>query len=237
MEHLDLLEKHLVENNLPCDGTILARFVSYAALLKQYNRVMNLTAKDSDFDIVTRHFMDSVMLAKACTLEGKKLLDVGCGAGFPSLPCKILYPDMPVFLLDATEKKLTFINHVIEQLQLSDAQTIYARAELLAHEERWRETFSLVTSRAVARLSMLSELSLPFVLPGGMFAPLKLANHQEELSAAQPRIEALGGQTAQPFLYTLPDSEVDFAVLRIKKEGQTPAKYPRSFSAIKKDSP
>ena len=237
MEHLDLLEQQLVQNSLPCDTKVLVRFEAYAALLKQYNRVMNLTAKDSDFDIITRHFLDSVMLAKACSLEGKSLLDVGCGAGFPSLPCKILYPEMPLFLLDATEKKLKFLDAVIEQLKLKDARTVYGRAETLAREADWREKFPLVTSRAVARLSMLSELSLPFVQPDGLFAPLKLADHAAELDAAQPRIQELGGQMEEPFAYSLPGSDAAFCVLRIKKEGNTPPKYPRAFSAIKKDSP
>jgi len=235
MEYIELLETHLIAHKLPCNERILQQFQEYAGLLQETNAVMNLTANDDDYSIVTKHFMDSVTLAAAQSLAGKKnLLDVGCGAGFPSMPCKILYPELPVTLMDATQKKLDFLAAVTEKLQLKHVTLVHGRAEELSHKAKLREGFQVVTSRAVARLSLLCELCLPFVQVGGVFAPLKLADSDEELAQAAGALKTLGGQLLGRHDYVLADTSLQYTILDIQKIAQTPKLYPRLYAKMQK---
>ena len=169
-------------------------------------------------------------VSKECTL-----IDVGCGAGFPGLALKIAYPNLKVTLLDSLNKRVQFLDAVIERLGLQNINTIHGRAEDFAKQDGMRETFDLAVSRAVANLSTLSEYCLPFVKVGGYFIPYKSEKASEEIEKAQNAIKILGGKLEEKKEYHLPDSDYYRNLLLIKKEKTTPKKYPRKAGLPSKE--
>lgn len=212
------------------------QFIRYYELLTEWNQVMNLTAITEYDEVMQKHFVDSLALAKAVDLSScETLIDVGTGAGFPGLPLKIVFPHLKVVLLDSLNKRIKFLNEVICQLGLENVETIHGRAEDFAKKKEYRESFDICVSRAVANLSSLSEYCIPYVKTGGMFVSYKSGAVEEELEQAKRAIYLLGGEKKQAVKFTLPESDIDRSLIVIKKEKPTPKKYPRKAGMPSKE--
>jgi len=206
----------------------LGQFLKYYEMLVEWNQVMNLTAITEYGDVMKKHFVDSISLVKAYEpARSISVMDVGTGAGFPGLPLKIIFPEIQLTLLDSLKKRIQFLDAVVEKLDFKDVKTIHGRAEDFAREGRLRETFDLCVSRAVANLSTLSEYCIPFVKQGGAFISYKTENGIEEIKAAEGAIAVLGGRIERLVEFALPNSDIHRTLVLIRKEKDTPAKYPR----------
>lgn len=205
-----------------------AQFEAYYETLISWNERMNLTGITAREDVYWKHFYDSLTPAFFSNLHTyERLLDVGSGAGFPGLPLKIVFPHLRLTVVDSLKKRLTFIDEVCEQLQLSHVQTIHGRAEDLGQQKQYREKFELVTARAVAKLHVLSEYCLPFTRVGGQFIALKTDRALEEETEAHGAILRLGGRQVAAHNLELPHQLGGRRIIFIAKEKATPTKYPR----------
>ena len=225
-----LLQKGLTALGLPTEG--IPALARYAELLVEKNKVMNLTAITEPADIAALHFLDSAALLTLADFRGKTVADVGTGAGFPGLPLSIVEPSIRLTLLDAQNKRVEFLKEVCGDLGLEDVECVHQRAEEFAADRR--ESFDLVTSRAVAALPLLCELCLPLVKVGGYFVAMKSVDAGAELDAAAHAIEVLGGAVERVADYDIPGTEVRHRAILIKKVRETGKKYPRPFAKIKK---
>lgn len=225
-----LLWQGLEALGLPTAGApALAR---YGTLLAEKNKVMNLTAITEEADMAALHFLDSAAILSLADLRNKTLADVGTGAGFPGLPVRIVEPSVRLTLLDAQNKRVEFLKEVCGDLGLTDVECVHGRAEEFAADHR--ESFDLVTSRAVANLRVLSELCLPLVKPGGYFLAMKSVDSDAELAEAQKAIQILGGDVEKAVDYAIPGTDVRHRLIFVKKIQKTDKKYPRTFAKIKK---
>ncbi|MBR2131096.1 MAG: 16S rRNA (guanine(527)-N(7))-methyltransferase RsmG [Oscillospiraceae bacterium] len=202
----------------------------FSRLLVAKNEVMNLTGITQPKEVATLHLLDSLSLIPLSELAGKKMIDVGTGAGFPGVPLKIALPDAEVTLLDSLNKRVEFLRESCDQLGLSGVECVHARAEEFGH----REEYDYAVSRAVAALPVLCELCLPFVKVGGEFLAMKSSHTEEEIAQAKSAITMLGGKITEVIDYTIPTTEIVHRVIRIEKIKPTPKKYPRRFAQIKK---
>lgn len=202
------------------------QFFQYYEFLLEKNKVMNLTAIVDFDEVILKHFIDSLMIHQIVIPKGR-LIDVGTGAGFPGIPLKIIYPDLDVVLLDSLNKRVQFLNEVIQKLGLEKIIAIHGRAEDLAKKDNYREQFDLCVSRAVANLSTLSEYCIPFVRKEGFFIAYKSGKIQEELESGRRAINILGGIIEEQREVLLPDTDVFRCIVKIRKTGYTPKKYPR----------
>ena len=214
----------------------IEQFLNYYELLVEWNSFMNLTAI-TDFDeVILKHFVDSISLCKYISFQhGDTLIDIGTGAGFPGIPIKIICPDCKITLLDSLNKRINFLNTVIKQLHLTDIITIHGRAEDIAKTKEHRENYNYAISRAVANLSTLSELCIPFVKQNGYFISYKSEKGNEELLEAKNAIEILGGSVDKQISYQLPDSDLSRNLILIRKRNITPKKYPRKAGTPSKE--
>ena len=226
-----LLQDGLTALGLPADG--IPALIRYADLLVEKNKVMNLTAITEPADIALLHFLDSAALLTIADFKEKTVADVGTGAGFPGVPLRIIEPSMHLTLLDALNKRVEFLKEVCGDLGLADVECVHARAEEFAADRR--ESFDLVTSRAVAALPLLCELCLPLVNVGGSFISMKSVDAGAELDSARRAIEVLGGTVDRVVDYDIPGTEIRHRAIVIKKARETPKKYPRAFAKIKKN--
>lgn len=207
----------------------------YGALLVEQNKVMNLTAITDPEQVAKLHMLDCAAILHAADLTGSKaLLDVGTGAGFPGMVLKVVQPDLNVTLLDSLDKRIQWLTRIAPELGVEEVRCVHGRAEEFAVQPDWREQFDVVTSRAVADLRMLSELCLPFLKVGGVFLAMKAEDCADEVNAASRAVSMLGGRLLPAYSYTIPGTDVTRKVIRIEKVKETPAKYPRRFSKIKK---
>lgn len=204
------------------------RFSAYYKLLKEYNEKFNLTAITEEKEVYVKHFIDSALAVEL--LKGDTLIDVGSGGGFPSLPIKIIKPEIKVTLLEATEKKCEFLNVVIKELGLEGTEVICGRAEDYAKKEEYREKFDISTARAVARLNILAEYCLPFVKKGGIFVSYK-GDADEEIKEAEKAVKLLGGKIITQDKYVLDGAKRTLVIA--EKQKSTDAKYPRSNARIR----
>lgn len=215
------------------DGRMLRDFETYEAILLEWNKKMNLTAITGHEEILAKHFLDSLLLWKAISLEeGAAVIDVGSGAGFPGVPLKILRPDLRLTLLDSLGKRVSFLRAVSDLLG-QDNLCIHGRAEVLGRDPDHRERYDLATARAVAALPVLCEYCLPFVRLGGRFAAMKGGEVEGELAAAQNAISLLGGEVEAVRRERLPGGDAR-TVLVVGKRSQIPSKYPRTAAKMTK---
>lgn len=222
----DILANGCSELGLELDSTQLSQLQAYAALLKEWNQKINLTAITDDKGIAVKHFLDS--LSALCTNHVKgRVIDVGTGAGFPGLVLKIAKPDISLTLLDSLNKRINFLKAVSEELGIPDIEFVHSRAEDGGQNRTYREKFDTAVSRAVANLTLLSEFCLPFVKVGGYFLALKGPAADEELIAAKRTISILGGEVKDVFETQIPYSELKHRIIIIKKVRHTPIRFPR----------
>ena len=205
----------------------------YCDLLLEKNQVMNLTAITEPAEVVRRHFLDSAALLPTRALQGKAVVDVGTGAGFPGLVLAILDPSAHLTLLDSQGKRLDWLAEVVGELGLDNVTILQGRAEELGLDKDQRERYDTAVSRAVAALPVLAELCLPLVKPGGLFLAMKSNKTDEEIEAAAPIIQTLGGEPPFVMDYRLPGSETYQRIVTVLKARPTPPGYPRRWSKIK----
>jgi len=206
----------------------IQQFLIYYEMLVEWNSFMNLTAITEYEEVMKKHFIDSISLIKAFDVSGKvSVIDVGTGAGFPGLALKIAYPELQVTLLDSLNKRVQFLNAVIEKLQLQGVVTVHGRAEDFAKPGNLRGKFDLCVSRAVANLSTLSEYCLPYVKTGGKFISYKSEKSSEEILQAENAIRILGGKVKEQVSFILPHSDIYRNLVVIEKMKDTPKQYPR----------
>ncbi|MDQ1143394.1 16S rRNA (guanine527-N7)-methyltransferase [Bacillus sp. SORGH_AS 510] len=218
----------LAEKGITLTDKQLDQFQTYFETLVEWNEKMNLTAITEKHEVYLKHFYDSI--AASFYFDFTKpfhLCDVGAGAGFPSIPLKIVYPHIEVTIVDSLNKRISFLNHLANVLQLENVHFVHDRAETFGVNPTYRESFDVVTARAVARMSVLSELCLPLAKVGGTFIAMKAAHAKDELEVGQKAITTLGGKLEKVFTFTLPLEESERNILIIKKQKQTPKKYPR----------
>jgi 16S rRNA (guanine527-N7)-methyltransferase len=206
----------------------------YGRALIEQNKVMNLTAITDPVDVARLHMLDCAALLTLEDFSGKKVLDVGTGAGFPGLVLKLCQSDIDLTLLDALEKRIHWLEGLAPTLGAEGVTCIHGRAEEYAAQRDYREQFDIGTSRAVAELRVLSELCLPFVKVGGVFLAMKGAGAAQEAEDAGRAVSLLGGQLEKTLSYTIPGTDVTHRVVPIRKVRETPARFPRRFAKIKK---
>jgi 16S rRNA (guanine527-N7)-methyltransferase len=227
-----ILEEGL--SNLKIELTNLQKqqFIDYYELLIKKNKVMNLTAITEFKDIVNKHFIDSLSLVKVCQPINMKILDLGTGAGFPGIPLKIVYPETDILLLDSLNKRLIFLNEVITALDLKQIKTLHGRAEDFGKQIEYREKYDICVSRAVAKMSPLSELCLPFVKQGGVFISYKSGEIDAEMKEASSAFQKLGARLEKIEAFMLPGTDIQRSLVVVRKEKPTPKKYPRNAGKV-----
>lgn len=218
----------------------IKQFDQYYDLLVEWNSFMNLTAITEFDEVCQKHFLDSLSIVKAYPeyyFEENtfQFIDIGTGAGFPSIPIKIVFPNLKFSLVDSLNKRINFLNEVIDQLQLSDCTAVHGRAEDLAKDSSYREQYDFCVSRAVANLSTLCEYCMPYVKVGGRFVSYKSEKITEEAEKAKHAISVLGGKFERQVEFTLPDSDIYRNIYIIQKEKITPKKYPRKAGLPSKE--
>lgn len=230
-----LLERGLQELGIDYDDEVIKRFGIYKEMLKEWNQKMNITAITDDDEIDIKHFLDSAAILKSSVIEkNHRAIDIGTGGGFPGLPVKILLPEIEMVLFDSLNKRLKFLNAVIDELGLENVETVHGRAEEFGRKEGYRESFDIVMSRAVASLNTLSEYCIPFVKKGGYFVAMKGPDLEDELKDAKNAIGILGGKIDTKKDVHIPFSDLDHNILTVKKVKNTPKKYPRGGGNPKK---
>lgn len=227
------LRSELANLNINLTDDMNEKLEAYYKYLVEYNEMVNLTAITEYDEVMIKHFYDSLILSTVLPAGDVKLVDIGAGAGFPSVPNAIYNEKLDVTIIDSLNKRIVFLKSLCDKIGISNVNPIHARAEEYAVEKR--ETFDIATARAVARLNILSELCLPYVKVGGMFVALKSKNGNEELDEAMNGIKILGGELVAVKEFKLPYDMGDRELILIKKVKASPKKYPRRFSIIKKN--
>lgn len=224
--------KALEEKGIKLNDKQLKQFDIYYHTLVEWNEKMNLTAITEEKEVYLKHFYDSLTPSFDFKFSNQSLCDIGAGAGFPSIPLKIVYPDLKITIVDSLSKRITFLNHLFQELELTNVSAVSARAEEYALNHK--ESFDIVTARAVARLNILDELCLPLVKLEGYFITLKGRIAEEELKEANKGIQTLGGKVVDKKFFTLSSNDDQRCNIYIQKIKNTPQKYPRAFGKIKK---
>lgn len=224
------IEQILIKSEIKPTKQIVDNFVKYYNLLIEGNKICNLTAITDEDGVVEKHFYDSIFPQKYFSLNAK-VLDIGAGAGFPSIPLKLVRNDLSFTLLDSLNKRINFLNNTIQTLNLKNIEAIHGRAEDFAKLSDYREKFDITTARAVANLKVLSEYCLPFVKVGGQFIAYKSGNCEEEINEAKQIIFELGGKISKVIDYNIGENSRKLVI--IEKTKETPKKYPRPIKQIK----
>ena len=212
------------------------QFDRYYELLIEWNRVMNLTGITAYEEVNLKHFTDSLTIVRINDMKNvSTLIDIGTGAGFPGIPIKIAFPHIKVVLLDSLNKRIKFLNEVVEKLNLDNVETLHGRAEDYAKQSAYREQYDLCVSRAVANLATLSEYCLPYVKEGGYFISYKSGAVEEEVNQSKKAIAELGGKVKEVIAFTLPDTDIERTFVVIEKIKKTQKKYPRKAGLPSKE--
>lgn len=229
----DILRDYADKSAIALDDNQIGSLTRYYELLIEWNKKMNLTALTQPHDVALKHFCDSILLLSYADIpQNATLIDIGTGAGFPSVPIKIVRPDIKLCLLDSLKKRLTFLETVVSELELIDVEIVHARAEDGAKRPDLREKFDFSTSRAVAGLNTLSEYCLPYVKVGGAFLSMKGKYSEEEIDTAKSAIKTLGGKISKVDTYNLVDGS-ERTIINVKKLSPTDKRYPRTSAKIK----
>ena len=225
-----ILREGLAALSLPTDAAV--PLMAFSAQLLETNKVMNLTAITEPEDVARLHLLDCAALLNITDFRGKRVVDVGTGAGFPGMPLRILEPDFDLTLLDSLGKRIAFLQRVCDEMGLQRVTCVHARAEEFAAKHR--EQYDIATSRAVAALNVLCELTLPLVKVGGRFLAMKAVDSDDEIRTAKSAVAQLGGKVEDIRDYTIPGTDITHRVVVIGKVKPTPAAFPRAFAKIKK---
>ena len=225
--------KLLANINIELSDRQLEQFEIYFKFLVEYNQYVNLTAITEEEDVYIKHFYDSILVGQALDLSlVNSICDVGSGAGFPSIPLKIVYPHLNVTIVDGLDKRITFLKQLVSKLGLTNVNLVHGRAEEYAKDHR--ESFDMVTARAVARANILNELCIPLVKVGGNFVSMKGKNAEEEINEGNS-LNILKGKIINQAEYYLPKEESKRVLIVINHFEKCPNKYPRAFASIKKN--
>ncbi len=248
---MDKLKNLAKSYNIELSDKQLDMFKKYYEMLIETNKVMNLTAITETDEVINKHFIDSLSIAGVYSeilqysddnnddnnVDNSifKLIDIGTGAGFPGIPLKIAFPKIDVVLMDSLNKRVKFLENVINELELSNIIAVHGRAEEMARNKEYRESFDLCVSRAVANLSTLSEYCLPFVNVNGKFISYKASDIEEEVNNADKAITTLGGKLTEVKKLILPETDIERAFVIIDKVKKTPKVYPRKAGTASKN--
>ena len=225
-------EQRLIENmkmiSVELTDKQVSQFIKFYEMLVEWNKVMNLTGITEYDEVVMKHFVDSLSIVKVNGFDNvTTIIDVGTGAGFPGIPLKIVFPEMKITLLDSLNKRIKFLNAVIDELELENIETIHGRAEDFSKKEDYREQYDLCVSRAVANLATLSEYCLPYVKEDGYFLPYKSGDIKEEAANSKKAVKILGGSIEDIISFEIPDTDMARTILKIHKTKATPKRFPR----------
>lgn len=234
VEFNKLMVSYAEKMNLMFTEEQLSKFYKYMNLLIEWNKKINLTAIVKPEEIILKHFIDSLTI-DSYIYENQSLVDVGTGAGFPGIPIKIYRPDLKVVLVDALNKRINFLNEVIEELELRNIETVHSRIEDFGKNSKYRESFDIVTARAVANLSVLSEYLLPLANIDGKCICMKGNEVSEECDNGKKAIDILGGKILNIDSFKLPDSDISRNIIVLQKTNKTPSKYPRKAGIPNKE--
>ncbi len=228
MNNIEILKKGGNDLGLDIDDDMIKKYLVFKDLLIEWNQKINLTGITDEKEIMIKHFLDSM----TCLLTGvikqdSKIIDVGTGAGFPGIPLKIYYEDLQLTLLDSLRKRINYLDIVCTECKLKSVELIHGRAEDFGRDKNYREKFDIVTARAVADLSILSEYCLPFIKKNGYFIAQKGPSVDEEVFGAEKAIKILGGKILEKIDVTLPFTDIKHSLVVIEKIKATPEKYPR----------
>lgn len=226
-DNLDRFDQALSEFQIELSQKQRNQFLQFYEILTEWNSFMNLTAITDFQEVIDKHFIDSLSIVKVIKIDHQKMIDLGTGAGFPGIPLKIVYPDIKITLVDSLNKRVHFLNHVIEELGLKDIDSIHGRAEDIARMINYREQYDLCVSRAVANLSSLCEYCLPFVKQNGFFISYKSENIEMEIKQAKYAINECGGSLENVVPIVLPNTKYGRNIICIKKVKGISKKYPR----------
>ena len=225
-EFEEIFNTSLKEIKINIEKEDIEQFYNYMKLLLEWNEKINLTAITDPKEIIVKHFIDSLTIAKYIP-QGATLVDVGTGAGFPGIPLKICRKDVKITLVDSLNKRIKFLEDVIQQLNLKDIETIHTRAEEFGKNSKYRERFDVATSRAVANLATLSEYLIPLVKINGKCICMKGPDIEEELEKGKKAIKILGGNISKVDSFELPNTDIKRTILIVDKVEKTPLRYPR----------
>ena len=231
-----LLEIKLKELNIQINEIQKKQFDTFYSMLVEWNKVMNLTGITEYEEVIEKHFVDSLSIVNIFDLsEVNTVIDVGTGAGFPGIPLKIAFPHLKITLLDSLNKRINFLDSVIDELKLDGIYTIHGRAEDFAKKDDYRERYDLCVSRAVANLSTLSEYCLPYIHVGGMFISYKSGDVDDEVLESKKAISILGGKLDNVVKFQLPGTDINRSFIKIEKIKNTGKKYPRKAGLPSKE--
>ena len=233
-EFSEKIKEYMNKINIEISDKQIEKFFDYMNLLLEWNEKINLTAITEPEDIILKHFVDCATILKYIKDEDK-IIDIGTGAGFPGIPLKILNEKLDITLMDSLNKRINFLNEIINKLELKNIVAIHARAEELARNKEYREKFDIATSRAVANLSTLSEYMLPFVKKDGMVISMKGSNIEEEVKNAKKAIKILGGEIEKIDNFNLANTNNIRNIITIKKVVKTPKEFPRKAGKPSKE--
>lgn len=228
------MQEYAKKINVELNEEQINKFYKYMNLLLEWNEKINLTAITDKEEIILKHFIDSLTINKFIG-QSTSIVDVGTGAGFPGIPIKILRDDVDMVLLDSLNKRIKFLDMVIEELKLNNIETVHSRAEDFAHKKEYREKFDIVTSRAVANLTTLSEYMIPLAKINGKCIAMKGPDAEEELITSKKAIEVLGGKYNKSDVFNLPNSDIKRNNIIIDKIKETPKRYPRKAGIPSKE--
>lgn len=228
MYQTDILEQGCEKLGITLNSHQIQQFLVYYENLIEKNKVMNLTGITDFQEVMQKHFIDSLSIVKSVSMDQMdSVIDIGTGAGFPGIPLKIAFSHLKITLLDSLNKRILFLNEIIDLLHLDSIETIHGRAEDFAHNIKYREKYDCCVSRAVANLSSLCEYCIPFVKKDGLFISYKSRDSEAEISSAKTACFLLGGKIIKTDTFNLPDTEIGRTLVSIKKVKNTPKQYPR----------
>ena len=235
-ERIEFVISEFRKADITIDENQADKFVRLCDFMVEYNENVNLTSITEFSEVVVKHFVDSVIPFTMVDIpQGSSFIDVGTGAGFPGIPLKIAFPELKITLLDSLNKRVNFLNEVIEMLGLKDVTAVHGRAEDYAKQKEHREKYDFCVSRAVANLSTLSEYCIPFVKEGGSFISYKSGKIDEELSQAENAVKILGGKVQDVVKFPLMNTDRDRSFVVIRKLKPTAKKYPRKAGLPSKE--